>query len=395
MSSNRVRQADRVYRKLLEVDPLHVIDSTDEDNSWDLVYLSRTFSRMPIFTMYFGGGINFSLIEQLRNYGIDNSGLIKPAESYLNGFVVGGNGMIGFELPLIYNFELALEGNFSHRTFDFTDSLYISTNAPNPTLITTTSSDVDPSSTIRYSKLTMRENQFWIDLNLLVKYNLEFKGLLPYIYVGGGPNFLVHANLSDVQRVTTTETFGGGQVIQAPTKPIVLTANGDQPTMRSMLNWSLVAGAGLKFRVGRNFIFVDLRYTRMFLNNIEMNNRYANKELLYKYAHVDNDFRNDNFMLTVGFTKAFYTPRKKRTYNPKVLDSQFDKWLERERNNIKRETDSELRSELNSTIKDLERQKPSLIEDVERGRVGTNILQDKKAEYDKLKNQAGSKIFNN
>ena len=126
-----------------------------------------------------------------------------------------------------------------------------------------------------------------------------------------------------------------------------------------------------------------------------MNNRYANKELLYKYAHVDNDFRNDNFMLTVGFTKAFYTPRKKRTYNPKVLDSQFDKWLERERNNIKRETDSELRSELNSTIKDLERQKPSLIEDVERGRVGTNILQDKKAEYDKLKNQAGSKIFNN
>ncbi len=392
---NKVGKADKSFRKLLRVNPLYVVDSTQSENSWDLLYLSRTFSRRPIFSMYFSAGTNFSKIEMLENYGTDNTMTDIAAESYMDKLTVGANGGFGFELPLMYGFDLAIEANFAYRTYIFTDSLYISSNLLNP------SSDQNSNlgtnrvgKPLLYSTLSFQENQLWIDIPLMLRYNVTFKNFLPYVYLGGGPNILLYADITKIERSTEGEVTGGGQIVQPPNSPISLIEHTDPrnpsktiPTMRSMLNWSLVAGAGLKFRLGRNFVFVDFRYTMMFKNNVEIQNRYANPDLLYRYGHVDNDFRNDNFALTVGFIKSFYQPRKKREFNPIRLDNQFDKWLEKERKNLKRETDEELKNELNSTIKELEREKPSLIEDVERGRIGADILKDKKAEFKKLKNK--------
>ena len=126
----------------------------------------------------------------------------------------------------------------------------------------------------------------------------------------------------------------------------------------------------------------------MFLNNVDLDNRYANDELVYQYGHVDNDFRMDNFALSFGYTKAFYKPRKKHQHNPLVINSKYNRWLEKERNYIKKETDEDLKRELNSAIKDIERQKPSLIEDVQRGRTkGERMLSDKQREFSDYKNK--------
>jgi hypothetical protein len=397
---NKIGRANKSFMKLLEVNPLHEVDSLNEANSWDLIYLSRTYSRRPIFSMYFSAGTNFSLVEQLENYGVDNTTDVSPSETYLKDIVLGGNGAIGFELPLIYGFDLALEAKFGYRTYSFGDSLYLSVNQNNPTAGSNSSlqepaPSVDPKTgKLLYSTLSFTENQLWIDLPLILKYNVTFKNVLPYIYVGGGPNFLLYADLTNMERTNEIENTGGGEKVEFA-KPIVLTKhkeelNGitqERPNMRTRINWSLMAGAGVKFRVGRNFLFFDIRYTRMFLNNVEGENRYSNSDLLYRYGHVDNDYRMDNFAVTFGFTKSFYTPRKKREFNPVTIDNQFNKWLEKERKNIKRETDEELKRELNGTIRELEREKPSLIEDVERGRVGAEIIKDKKKELEIIKNQ--------
>lgn len=400
---NKIGKANKSFMRLLEANPLYEVDSTNEENSWDLIYLSRTYSRRPIFSMYFSAGTNFSLIEQLENYGIDNTTDVSPGETYLKDIVLGANGAIGFELPLIYGFDLALEAKFAYRTYSFTDSLYISVNRDNPTGGNNSSLQEPGSNSnpkigkLLYATLSLTENQLWIDLPLMLKYNVTFKNVLPYVYVGGGPNFLLYADMTNVQRTTETEnTATGVNTDVVPIEqPILLTAhkedvNGatlERPDMRTRINWSFIAGAGVKFRVGRNFLFFDLRYTRMFQNNVNRENRYANPDLLYVYGHVDNDYRMDNFAVTFGFTKSFYTPRKKREFNPVTIDNQFNKWLEKERKNIKRETDEELKRELNGTIRELEKEKPSLIEDVERGRVGAEIIKDKKKEFEKLKNQ--------
>ena len=212
----------------------------------------------------------------------------------------------------------------------------------------------------------------------------------PYIYVGGAANFLLRANLTGVQRKTQQELTGGGLTNGNTEEKIIITKNNngagyDIPSLRTTINASLIAGAGIKFSVGTNFIFVDARYNHFFLNTVNIQNRYENTELLYKYNYVDDDTQIDNISINVGFMKSFYKPRKKRKYNTRVLDRKFDKWLEKERVNMKRETDEDIKRELNASIKEMEKQKPSLIEDVERGRVSSKVLKEKKAQLNKIK----------
>jgi hypothetical protein len=250
--------------------------------------------------------------------------------------------------------------------------------------------------TLLYSSLEFHENQYWIDLPLLLRYNFKldkykkWKRHRPYIYAGGAANFLLSAQLTGIQRKTQQELTGGGLTNGNTEEKIVVTKNNngngyDIPSLRRTINTSLIVGAGIKFSVGTNFIFVDARYNRFFLNMTNIKNRYENTELLYKYNHIDDDIQIDNVSINVGFMKSFYKPRKKRKYNARVLDRKFDKWLEKERVNMKRETDEDIKRELNASIKEMEKQKPSLIEDVERGRVSSKILKEKKAELNKIK----------
>jgi hypothetical protein len=391
---DKIGAADNSFKKLLSVHPLYEADSTDPGISYDLIYLSRTFSRRPIFSMYFGAGVNFTLVEQLENYGTDNTSGIADHEGYLREYEFGITGAIGFELPLIYNFELALDATFGYRTFAYGDSLYVSVNSANPTGGVNSELTNRAGEPLLYSILSFKENQFWIDVPLMLRYNItKFKGVLPYIYVGCAANFLLSADLGNVERLLQPEITAGNHSIPTADR-IFLTEHKDEhsdktlPSLRNMYNFSFIAGAGLKFRTGRNFIFVDFRYTRMFFNNVDINNRYANTDLLFRYGHVDNDFRMDNFALTVGFIKSFYKPRKKHQHNPRSINNKYNKWLEKERNYAKRETDEDLKRELNSAIKDMERQKPSLIEDVQKGKTkGTKMLSDKQREFSDYKNK--------
>lgn len=394
--TDRIGKADKTFRSLLKVDPLYDADSTDPEISHDLIYLSRTFSRTPIFSMYFGAGANYSMIEKLQNYGTDNTSGTADHESYAREIVVGATGSIGFEMQVWKKFDIALDLTFGYRTYSFGDSLYSSVNVANPTGGVGSELISKAGAPVLYSILTFKENQFWFDLPLMVRYNLgNWKMVMPYIYAGAAANFLLYANLGDVKRTTIREATGvGGDLVEQIKIDLTAHPNGytggttTVPSLRTTVNVSFVAGAGIKIRVGRNFIFADFRYTRMFLNSVDINNRYANPDLLYRYSHVDNDYRMDNFAFTVGFIKSFYTPRKKQQFNPLIISTKYDKWLEKKRNAVKKETDEDLKRELNSTIKDMERQKPSLIEDVQKGKSkGDKMLSQQQKEFDKIQNK--------
>jgi len=265
---------------------------------------------------------------------------------------------------------------------------HISATIANPTSLIT--SGLKKNDILLYSTLQFKENQFWLDIPLMLRYNVtKFKGFLPYVYAGVAANFLLYADLTDVSRRTEPEGIRaelGGQSTTSPS--IVISKTAERPSLRTSVNVSFVAGAGIKFRLGRNFLYADFRYTRMFLNNVDLNNRYSNPELVYYHGHIDNDFRTDNFALTVGFIKAFYVPRKKHQYNPLIINKKYSKFLEKERNYVKKETDEDLKRELTSTLKEFEQEQPSLIEDVQKGRTkGTKMLDTKKKEIEDIKNK--------
>lgn len=397
---NEVNSAESSFEDLLKRDPLYMPDSLDPNNSFDLIYLAKTYNRSPMFSMYIGGGINYSRIEVLRHYGVDHSTELSDVENY-NKFTVGAGGVIGFDIPVYKNFSLVLEGNFAWRTYLYSNKQYMSgrflsegsTLYPpeNPNGLSALTAE---KGALLYSTLQFQENQLWVDIPLMVRYTLEVKKkILLYANVGGGPNFLLHASLSNISRNTEAETTGaGGLDVKTGYTTTPITKHKDEnradlvhPSLRNNLNWSICAGLGAKIRLGRDFLFIDARYFYFFQNATNRDNRYARKDLIYMYEHVDNDFRMDNVALTVGFVKGFYTPRKKRRFNPKVVENKFSNWLKKEKNSAKKVTDEELKRELNSSIKELERDQPSIIEDVRRGKVGSEIIKEEKKKFDKKK----------
>jgi len=384
---NNISDGTRSYEKLLTFNPLFEADSTDPSNSYDLIYLSRTYRQKPIISTYVNFGTNYTLVNILQEYATDNT--VRPAQNY-NQLRVGISGALGIEVPVWRDFTLVLEGNFAWRTYRYQDSLLISSGTANPI-----------QQQLVYSNLQFNEQQIWIDVPLMLRYEhymKRYKKIIPYVYIGGAPNFLLTANLSNIQRNTTREPDFGGQVIGGERTVTIagsglnakdrLAEGGDTlRSLRTAVNASIVAGIGSKFRLGRHFLVIEARYSRFLLNTINRTNRYDNDELLFEYNYVDNDYRMDNFSLSVGFELSFYKPRKKRKYDPIVIDRRLDRFLQKEKTAAKRTTDSELKRELNSFIRTLERDKPGILEDVRRGRASSRVIEEASEEIDKIKDK--------
>lgn len=384
---NVIDDATTSFEQLLTFDPLFEADTTDPNNSYDLIYLSRTYRRKPMISIYGNMGANYSRIEVLQNYATDNISLLTN-EDY-NKISVGYNAAIGMEIPVWRDFTFAIEGNFAMRTYRFVDSLYTVNGLSNPR-----------QDEVLYGTLNFREQQFWIDIPVMIRYEhylKKIKKIIPYAYIGITPNFLMSASLNKLQRNTTRQANGGGAVNNNDNALVIaglgLNKNYDElinreehTPLRNVINLSAMAGLGAKFRAGRNFIVVEARYNRFIFNSVNQQNRYNRRELVYDYAYVDNDFRMDNFSLTVGFEKSFYKPRKKRKFDPIYVDNRLEQLLKKEKNNAKRTTDAELKRELNSFIRDLERDKPGILEDVRRGRASSRVIQDAAKKVEEIKN---------
>lgn len=371
---NQIGMADENFKSVLRLDPLYRVDTTDPTASYDLIYLARTFRRKPMISVYGGAGVNYSRLEVLQTYGTDNT---SDPHTDLNDIVVGFNGTVGMEIPVWRNFDFAMDVNFLLRTYKFLDSLYANvtiTDARQNDEITS----VDPDAALRYGAFSFRENQLWIDIPVMARYNFGEKKIIPYIYVGANANFMISAALNGVRRTTVEEAdLNAGNQVEENVR-IRISQYTDRPetqggqaikylSLRNTFNFSLVAGAGVKIRVGRNFLFADLRYTRFFFNMANPENRYSRPELMYRFNYVSNDFKMDALSLNVGFMASFYKPTKKRAYDDKVLQFRLDKLLRDQRRKAKNVTDKALRNNLESSIKTLGREQRSIINDVKSG----------------------------
>jgi len=133
------------------------------------------------------------------------------------------------------------------------------------------------------------------------------RGLQAFGYAGLAINALLGAKLApdgvDLNSPSTMQQ----QVWQGPEVDIGYK--------RNFLNRSLVLGGGFKYKVGKNFLFVDMRYMAG-LSNITKNTYTTSNgqldKLLTNYEYASDFFRLDNLSLSVGFIKPLYDPRKRK-----------------------------------------------------------------------------------
>jgi len=274
--------ADESYLKLLNANPEFVPSDLDPI---DVVYLSKKFTSRPIFTPHFKAGFNLSSQSIIYSQNvISTPDSTKLEHRALPGFTVGG----GVEWNITDNFGLGGEVLLSQKRFS-----------------------TRTSSMFRRDDEETVESQLWLDIPIYVRYSFNTGNIRPFAYAGGALNLLLTASVEEQFNDRTQAGLEPEKVTPTPQ----LTRN--IMYKRNFLNRSLVFGGGAKFKIGKDFVVVDVRYMPGLSNvtNLKYNN-YASKAReeidpsLWQFATMGDLFRVNNFSLSLGYVRPLYNPRK-------------------------------------------------------------------------------------
>ena len=276
------------YLKLLRADPEFVPNPTD--HPIDIVYLSKQYIATPIFTPHFRLGLNSSFYRQI--YSLSTEPYASTSESPIRiGFQVGA----GLDWNINDNFSLCVEGNLSNRGF-YRNITY----------------------TGNRDETSIQSTQWWLDFPVYLKYsfvlNEQFR---PFFYAGVSGNLLLSAS----SQFTYTDNKPNGAQIVAEGPPETVT------NQQSSLSKSWLVGAGVRYKIGRNYLFADLRYMGGMSNLADVNNIYYQDksgidpaqlgdpnyhlaENITRYHYISDYFRLDNLSISFGYVKPLYNPRK-------------------------------------------------------------------------------------
>jgi len=279
--------AEDSYLKLLKADPEYV--ATYEKDPVDIVYLSKKFTSTPVFTPHIRIGGNTSVYRTILDINTQDAPdkvrhILKP------GFQFGA----GLDWNINDKVSLCTNVIVSYKGFK------------------TIRSQIDHDDV-----QTVTEKQFWLDLPVFLKYSVNEGRIRPFGYIGGAINLLLSSKAS---MIFVNSSSGSQTVSQGP--------DFDLRYLRRTINRSLVIGGGVRYKIGKDFVFADLRYMAG-LSNLVKGNIYSlnpattipngssaaipapiTNDWLSSVRYVDSFFRLDNLSLSVGYIKPLYDPRK-------------------------------------------------------------------------------------
>ena len=89
-------------------------------------------------------------------------------------------------------------------------------------------------------------------------------------------------------------------------------ATQDISEYRKQMIYSGIVGAGVRYKVPRGIVSLDLR-AKVGINNIvNSEKRFDNETVINNFYHIDDDFSLNTLSLSVGYYFSFYSPRKQR-----------------------------------------------------------------------------------
>jgi len=285
--------AKESFLRILRVNPEFVADESIHPS--DFVYLSKKFRTDPIFAWFVKAGANTSPIRVIHDLDVfDNAAkemyVLKLGYQASVGADVYVNGKFGIRTELAYRTTA-----YQHNTSNF----------------------------FQADSKRFTENQTNFSLPISVTYTKPTGKYRPYAYGGFGANYLVRDVAKvKIEKVRTAEDERDDQ--QSPEWNYLYK--------RNKLNYFLLAGGGLKVKVGLQYFFIDARYCLGLNNLVKPSNLYTdNSKTLtsdefistnsptFSYAQVDDYFRMDNLSLSIGYLRPLYKPREITPMRSKFL----------------------------------------------------------------------------
>ncbi len=281
--------AEDSYLKLLRADPEYV--ATPAKDPIDVVYLSKKFTATPVFTPHLRIGGNGSIVRTIHEVNTDGMSVERD-----NAIKPGVQLGVGLDWNINDHISIGGEALFSRKVFKTTRSgLALD--------------DIQ----------TLTERQTWFDFPIYIKYRDNIGNIRPYAYAGFAINLLVTAKGElRTENLSPTLSESGSRVpTEGPDERLTYK--------RNLVNQSIVAGGGVYYKIGKDFLFADLRYMGGLSNLTDTETNFYAEDgtfstTIARYRWIGDYFRLDNLALSVGYVKPIYNPRKiKKAKTRKVL----------------------------------------------------------------------------
>lgn len=286
--TDNVTEAENSLVDLLQEDKEHQLAKDDPS---ELHFLYSQFQTEPIFRVGIRLGVNNSLISVLQEFST-----FQEANKAYNPFAVGFNFETLVERHIKNGIEVGLGAQYRIATY-IVDGNFI------------------PGSTSLTHEVANRSSMFRVPLLARYNFNYDKKNidglrLNKMFYVFGGASFDLVTN---AKYVSTSRTGGTAFTLVDEDDINSLTFFDQVATT----NVSLFAGAGVKFRMGRekvNFLSFEVRYDNSLFNYINPVNRYANQRVNFDIGYVEDDLTINTVTFSVGYTHSFYNAIKRKQY---------------------------------------------------------------------------------
>jgi hypothetical protein len=278
--------AERSYLEILRANPEFVPDR-DRDPI-DLVYLGSKFTGSPLFSLYGRIGANVSPVNLVKTRSTFNSDV---SHNYKLRTGIGAG--LGGQFHYDENLSVALELNYMFTAYQ-----------------------QETTSAFGRDKLSVLERQNWFKIPLIIRFSDAIGKYRPFGYIGYSFDLLFR------DRATLTYndlTFTDGRIIPDERESPVLNFN----PKRNKMNQALLIGGGVKYKLGLDYAFVDVRYSLGLTNVVKVDNSIDGRDPedpVFTWGYVDNLFKVNNLSISVGYLYPLYKPRKlKKARSKSVL----------------------------------------------------------------------------
>ncbi len=298
--------AQRSYLEVLAANPEFVPD--EQVHAIDIVYLSKRFTATPKFSWFVHAGSNVSPVRVILNNSMYENGLGQDPEEHHYILRPGYNFGAGGEYSYNDHLKVRMEVNYLQAGYR---------------LEARNQSEGDLRGLI--------ERQTWINVPLYLCYSDNKGKYRPYGYAGVSVSNLVLAKASIVNEKVQRENPGDNPSDETESFEIP-SPDLDFLKRRNKWNQSLIFGGGIKYKLGLDFLFVDVRYSAGLRNVVNPEHLYADhsrdqtspqfvdSEVPMSFGHTDDYFRLDNIAIKFGFLRPLYKPRElKRVRTKSVL----------------------------------------------------------------------------
>jgi len=270
--------AENAMLDFLKRYPEYEITPTDPK---EFIYLFESFSNIALYSFGISGGINFTNISLREQYGTYNYNQSRqeynPSGS---GFQVG----ININRYIADNLEFVFELKYKQNKFE--SLKYIP--------------DLDD---IEFNKITFSETQTRIEMPLSVTYDFEYGKWKPFLRVGGSVGYLTNVYSQITREYIDGNT--GNTDVKSPDIKIL--------DYRNQLNFWGIVGGGIKYRIPRGYIILDVRYNIGLQNQANIDNRIIkDSEQIWKYHYIDDNFILNNGSVSFGYVYLLYKPERKQ-----------------------------------------------------------------------------------